>query len=209
MLSLFPTPSQFATTSFACMNKVVVPIDEFSQNMRTPYYVQNFFSYVLQGGVLTFPSLTSFCHFFDVEGGIYHKQKKGFRAMWERRTCSLMTDSLSLNSPSHSHHLCNKKIHWFHFVKQQPPTTCGLPTTTWSPTFGPKCLSAHKIDDDDDDDEYGEWSVAKSTLCMISPAVEILQQPNHQVETWDTVLSYHQVETWDAVSGLSWACSWG
>jgi hypothetical protein len=81
MLSLFPTPSQFATTSFACMNKWVVPIDEFSQNMRTPYYVQNFFSYVLQGGVLTFPSLTSFCHFFDVEGGIYHKQKKGFRAM--------------------------------------------------------------------------------------------------------------------------------
>jgi hypothetical protein len=79
---LIPHPLSIchATTSFACMNKVVVPIDEFSQNMRTPYYVQNFLVMFLQGGVLTFPSLTSFAHFFDVEG-IYHKQKKGFRAM--------------------------------------------------------------------------------------------------------------------------------
>jgi hypothetical protein len=86
-------------------------------------------------------------------------------------------------------HLCNKNS-LISFVKQQPPTTSGLPQQLEPQHLG-QSAAAHKIDDD----EYGGGRLpSPTTLCMISPTVEIC---NNQIirlrllETW----SYHQVET--------------
>jgi len=151
-------------------------LDQFSQNMRTPYYVVELFSYFFtRWWVLTFPSLTSFCHFFGVEG-IYHKQK-GFV-----RENMLSDDRLSqlphLMAPPPA---CAIKIHWFHLSNNNHPQLEVFHNNLNCQHLGTFCSQ----------DWWWWWWVRwwvgcqVHYVCMISAAVEILQQPNHQVETWD------------------------
>ncbi len=144
---------------------------------------------------MTFPSLTSFCHFFGVEvEGIYHKQKGFVREREHALWCQTLSTPPSHGPPPSR--LCNKNS-LISFVKQQPPTTWGLPQQLEPPTFGHFLLTRLMM-------MMMMSTVGRlpSPLCMY----DLCRCGNFATTKssgWDLRLetrSYHQVETWETWS---------
>jgi hypothetical protein len=182
-------------------------LDQFSQNMRTPYYVVELFSYFLQGGGFWhFHHWHLFATSLVLKLKVYITNKK---ALWERE--NMLSDARLSQLP----HLmappppaCAIKIHWFHLSNNNHPQLEVFHNNLNRQHLGTFCSQ----------DWWWWWWWVRWVgcqvhyVCMISAAVEILQQPNHQVETWDLrqgLIIRSRLERRGLWLVMGLACWWG